>query len=262
MGDRAERHGAFAQGADHFLAPRLDALGDRDFAFAGEQLDAPHLAEIHADGVVGPADIVIIQIARRAGLGGGDRRAVALGPFLRFLVLDDVDAHLREQRHDVLDLLRTGIVRRHHGVQLVDRDVAAFLALGDQFLDRRRDTVHQRTIGAGFGLLRGFRFARRCLGCHMLTPSLSQAACPGGLHSFTIPVLQIGTCIEFDRLQHVFAPLPESCLAFFRSFPGRLAGVIPEFRLLTPPPEPGQDAGNAFAGVLKRGIATCKARVP
>jgi hypothetical protein len=28
-------------------------MGERDFAFAGEQRDGAHLAEVHADGVVG-----------------------------------------------------------------------------------------------------------------------------------------------------------------------------------------------------------------
>src|SRR6185503_9777730 len=51
--DRLEGERAFAQSRDHCLAAGLDALGDRDFALAREQLDRAHLAQIHAHGIVG-----------------------------------------------------------------------------------------------------------------------------------------------------------------------------------------------------------------
>ena len=38
---------------DHRLAAGLDALGDRDFALARQQLDRAHFAQIHAHGIVG-----------------------------------------------------------------------------------------------------------------------------------------------------------------------------------------------------------------
>ncbi len=37
----------------HSQLPALDALGDFNFAFARKQRNSPHLAQIHADGVVG-----------------------------------------------------------------------------------------------------------------------------------------------------------------------------------------------------------------
>ena len=45
--------GDFAEAGDHGLAAGLDALGDGDLALAREQLDRAHLAEIHADRIVG-----------------------------------------------------------------------------------------------------------------------------------------------------------------------------------------------------------------
>ena len=51
--DGLEGQRAFAQARDHRLAAGLDALCDRDFAFARQQLDGAHLAQIHADGIVG-----------------------------------------------------------------------------------------------------------------------------------------------------------------------------------------------------------------
>src|SRR3982750_2662257 len=51
--DGLERQRAFAEARDHRLAAGLDALCDGDFAFARQQLHRTHLAQIHADGIVG-----------------------------------------------------------------------------------------------------------------------------------------------------------------------------------------------------------------
>ena len=69
-----------------------------------------------------------------------------------FLVLDDVDAHLAERGHDVLDLLGGHLVLRQRLVELVIGDVAALLGAGDQLLERGFVEVDQRRI-AGLGLL-------------------------------------------------------------------------------------------------------------
>jgi hypothetical protein len=55
---------------------------------------------------------------------------------LGLVVLDDVDAHLREHRHHVLDLLGGHLFGRQDGVQLVVGDVAALLRVADHPLDR------------------------------------------------------------------------------------------------------------------------------
>src|SRR5690606_30082030 len=53
LDDGVEGDRAFAQAHDHRVAAGLDALGDGDFAFAAEQLDRAHLAQVHAHRVVG-----------------------------------------------------------------------------------------------------------------------------------------------------------------------------------------------------------------
>ncbi len=106
-GQGFEGERAFAQGADHQLAAGLDALGDSDFALAAEQLDAAHLAQIHAHRIVG----AVILLGGGAGLGGdflaalGNGGEIVVGALFLFLGFDDVDAHLVEHRHRVLDLL-------------------------------------------------------------------------------------------------------------------------------------------------------------
>ena len=60
--------------------------------------------------------------------------------------LDDVDAHLGDRRHDVLDLLGRHLVLGQGLVQFVVSDEAALLGAGDQFLDRRVVEVDQRGI--------------------------------------------------------------------------------------------------------------------
>src|SRR5690606_3578651 len=53
LDDGMEGDRAFAQAHDHRVAPGLDALCDGDFAFAAEQLDRAHFAQIHAHRIVG-----------------------------------------------------------------------------------------------------------------------------------------------------------------------------------------------------------------
>ena len=64
--DRLEGQRALAQPRNHRLAAGFDALGDRDFAFAREQLDRPHLAQIHADRVISAfAGLGLFGLCRR-----------------------------------------------------------------------------------------------------------------------------------------------------------------------------------------------------
>src|SRR6202023_2371810 len=113
--DGANRQWILADAADHHLAASLDALGDRDFALARQQLDGPHLAQIHANGIVGAADVVVIEVTAdfAVGLVSLDGRwLVAL------LALDNIDPELGQHRHGVLDLLRGHLVVRDSRVQL------------------------------------------------------------------------------------------------------------------------------------------------
>ena len=77
-----------------------------------------------------------------------DRLGSASSP--DFLVLDDVDAHVGEHGHGVLDLLGGHFLRRQHRVQFVHGDVAALLGGLDHLLDGIIGKVEQRSIGTAF----------------------------------------------------------------------------------------------------------------
>ena len=170
--DRVEGDRAFAQAPDHRVAAGLDALGDGDLALAAEQFDRAHLAQVHADRVVGAVDGFLLGRGGRARAAVVERIDLLLGLGLfsssssssELVVLDDVDAHLADRGHDVLDLLGRHLVLRKRLVELVIGDDAALLGAGDQLLDRRVVEVDQRRIAArpcfGFG---GFVFRHVCL---------------------------------------------------------------------------------------------------
>ena len=66
------------------------------------------------------------------------------------LVLDDVDAHVGEHGHGVLDLLGGHFLRRQHRVQFVHGDIAALLGGLDHLLDGIIGKVEQRPVGTAF----------------------------------------------------------------------------------------------------------------
>ena len=115
--DGLEGERALAQARDHRLAAGLDALGDRDLALAGEQLHRAHLAQIHADRIVGALGRLLgLGLGRQLGLDLDQLAAFALGFLFRLLAgrflprfyllgFHHIDAHLAEHRQDVLDLL-------------------------------------------------------------------------------------------------------------------------------------------------------------
>src|SRR5262245_50966727 len=74
--DGLEGKRAFAQARDHRLAAGLDALGNRDFALARQQLDRAHLAQIHTHGIVGAlGGLFLLGGRQRLRLGLDDFRA-------------------------------------------------------------------------------------------------------------------------------------------------------------------------------------------
>src|SRR6266446_1942528 len=135
--DGLEGQRTFAQPSDHRFAAGLDALGDRDLAFAREQLNRTHFAQIHAHWIVG-------AFGRLLGLGLGrdlllhldQLAALALGLFVglfarlfaffaRLLGFDHVHAHLAEHGQHILDLLGIDLLGGQHRIDLVMGDVAA-----------------------------------------------------------------------------------------------------------------------------------------
>ncbi len=96
------------------------------------------------------------------------RRPVCFLGLVGFFVLDDVDAHVGQHRHRVLDLLGGHFLRRQDRVQLVHGDIAALLGGLDHLLDGVIGKVEQRAV-LGFRrafLVFGF-FLGRCR--HLLT---------------------------------------------------------------------------------------------
>ena len=184
--DGLEGQRAFAEARDHRLAAGLDALRNRDFAFAGQQLDRAHLAQIHAHGVVGAlAGLALLDLGD--GLLG-DLDELVVGLVLAALVLfllvaaivsfGDVDAHVREHGHDVLDLLGRGLVGRQNFVELIEGHEAALLGLLDHLLHCRIGQIEQgrrRVLGVLLRRVRCLvvfflvlRLQRLCLGGHPL----------------------------------------------------------------------------------------------
>ena len=183
-GDRLEGQRALAEAGDHRVAAGLDALGDGDLALARQELDRAHLAQVHPDRIVGAverlaADARHRELARAAVLGGRRGVVAAAVLVLGLVVVDDVDAHLGEHRHHVLDLLGGDLVGGQDLVQLVVGDVAARLGGRDHLLDRRLAHVEHRA-GAVLGVLGFLRLGVFC--GHGLTPSWSgRGGGPAGL---------------------------------------------------------------------------------
>ncbi len=71
---------------------------------------------------------------------------------LGLVVLDDVDAHLRQHRHHVLDLFRRNLIRRQDLVELIVGDVAALAGLGDHLLDGGLAHIQRDVISLYIGL--------------------------------------------------------------------------------------------------------------
>ena len=216
--------GILAEARDHRLAAGLDALGDGDLALARQELDRAHLAQVHADRIVGAVGR-LAALAALLGDGGAGRPSISsrpsdsssassscsLGLGLVLLVgFDDVDAHVGEHRHRVFDLLGGDLLGGKHGVQLVDGDVAALLRLLDHLLDGGVGEIEQRAVvrrrrlrslflgfGCGLGVCR-----------HAYLASLSPRA--AGLRRSE----RIGRVLTAAAVKVALTTPPASCLAY------------------------------------------------
>ena len=109
---------------------------------------------------------VTVATTARGGFGVGRSRP---GRLLGLVGVDDVDAHVGEHGHGVLDLLGGDFLGRKHLVQLVIGDEAAGLRRLDQLLDRGIGHVEHGTVGSlRLRLLLVLCFSG--LGCHSFTP--------------------------------------------------------------------------------------------
>ncbi len=186
MDDGVEGDRAFAQAPDHRVAAGLDPLGDGDLALAGEQFDRAHLAKIHADGIVGAVDRLLLllddeALAVRAvaflgaGIGLGLLRFVLV--VVGFLGFDDIHTHFIQGAHHVLDLVGGHLVLGQGFVELVVSDVAALLGAGDKLLERGLVEVDQRRVAVVLLIVRlGLRVRLRHLNalCSFARAALDQ----------------------------------------------------------------------------------------
>ncbi len=111
----------------------FDALGDLDLALAGEEGHGAHLAEVHADRIVG-----LVECA------GGQVELELLGSFpsavqqLVFAILlfgiDDLDPGAAERAEQIIELVRRRDVGGQELVDLVVQQVSLFLADGNELL--------------------------------------------------------------------------------------------------------------------------------
>ena len=147
----------------HGVEAFLDALRDRDLAFAREQLDRAHLAHVHAHRVGRAAELRVDRRRERGRgfLGGfvvGDHRLAHQQRLGIRCLLVHRDAHVVDHLHDVFDLLRIDDLARQVIVDLGVGQEALFLAARDQqlqlrlaILGRGRRQPDLELLGAGTG---------------------------------------------------------------------------------------------------------------
>ena len=127
--DFADHDGRAGDGLEHAHLAALNALGDFDFALAGEQRDRAHLAQVHAHRVVG--------FFQRAG------RQVQLNVFALFQLevlvaaelgaVQQVDALGADGGNQIVQIVGRGAhLIRQHVVHVAVGEIALFLADIDQ----------------------------------------------------------------------------------------------------------------------------------
>ncbi|MNX42378.1 hypothetical protein D3C86_727980 [compost metagenome] len=140
---RLDRHREGAECGLDLAQAFFDALGDGDFAFAGQQLDGAHFAHVHAHRV-GGATTFGVQRAQCGGsfFGRGVIHFAVAGVavveqegFCIGCNFMDINAHAVDHADDVFDLLRVDDVVGQMVIDFGVGQVALFQALADQKLD-------------------------------------------------------------------------------------------------------------------------------
>ena len=126
-------------GAHHLTDPFLDALGDLDLAFTGQQLHGAHFAHVHAHRVGGAADVAVHGGESGGGFLGGSLVGISpLGEQQGIRIrscLEYVDPHVVDHADDVFHLLRIGNIFRQVVVDLGVSQVTLLTATGDQLFE-------------------------------------------------------------------------------------------------------------------------------
>ena len=130
--DLADDDGRTRQRLQNAQLAALDALGDFNFTFAGEQRDRAHLAQIHADRVVGFFQSAGREIEFHV-LAGFDLFEFLVAPHLG--ALEHVNALRADGGQQVLEVVGGMHVVRDQVVHLVVGEVALLFTHIDQFFD-------------------------------------------------------------------------------------------------------------------------------
>ena len=121
-------------GLHHAVLAALDALGDLDLALAGEQRDGAHLAQVHADGVVGllqraGREVELDVLGLFAGLG-----LILVAVRACAFAGEHVDALGVDGGHQVIELVGRGDVAGQQVVDLAIGEIALLFSGVDELL--------------------------------------------------------------------------------------------------------------------------------
>src|SRR4029079_6935992 len=138
----------------------FDFLGNLDLALSTEKGDGPHLAQVHAHWVARLADDIAVAIEfnfffllffLHEILAGTAQGHPLIG-------IDDLDVHLAENRHNIVDLVGRDHFRWQHVVDIVIGQIAFFLPEIDELFDLLHIFFLHRLGGrVGGGLSLGYR---------------------------------------------------------------------------------------------------------
>src|ERR1700733_5758580 len=126
--DLANDDGRARDGLHDAHLPTLDALGDFDFALAGKQGDGAHLAEVHADGVVGffkgsGREVELYVVGLFAGFG-----LVFLAVSVDLVAGEDIYPLGVDGGAKVIEIVRRGDITGEEVVDLAEGEIPLFLA--------------------------------------------------------------------------------------------------------------------------------------
>ncbi len=176
--DLANDDGRARDGLHDAELAALDALGDFDFALAGEQGDGAHLAEVHADGVVGllkgaGREVELYVVGLFAGLG-----LVLVAIASEFISGEDIDALGVDGGEKVIEIVGGGDVTGEKVVDLAVGEIALFFPCVDELVYVVFVLVNFFSHGCAHSCE---RFG--CLGCRSLVSWYSSGDIPGLLRN-------------------------------------------------------------------------------
>ncbi len=113
--DAVDGAGEVSDSAHHLTNAFLDAFGDFDLAFAGQQFDGAHFTHVHAHRVGGATDVGFDRSECGRGLLGSGFIGIGFGQQQGIGIrgnLEYIDAHVVDHANDVFHLFRIGNILR------------------------------------------------------------------------------------------------------------------------------------------------------